>query len=104
MVWSEHWRGLTRSTEQSASTPAVPLRFGKNVRRKVDRGAIAAGTPAVGRLAPPKPPPARRNARLRAPPPHAPPAPRNPRLPPPPPPLGGTGGEPPALRACPSRR
>jgi hypothetical protein len=29
MVWSEHWRGLTRSTERSASTPAVPLRFGK---------------------------------------------------------------------------
>jgi hypothetical protein len=62
MVWSEHWRGLTRSTEQSASTPAVPLRFGKNVRRKVDRGAIAAGTMAWERLALPNPPDACDNA------------------------------------------
>jgi hypothetical protein len=58
MVWSEHWRGLTRSTEQSASTPAVPLRFGKNVRRKVDRGPIAAGTMAWGGVGGPNHPPA----------------------------------------------
>jgi hypothetical protein len=64
MVWSEHWRGLTRSTEQSASTPAVPLRFGKNVqrgsvyRRSCGSGHLrgSVGATAWVRLALPNPP------------------------------------------------
>jgi hypothetical protein len=52
MVWSEHWRGLTRSTEQSASTPAVPLRFGKKTcsAARCTGGAVAAGICGEGGL------------------------------------------------------